>query len=305
MHDYSEKTRQVYHKQHERISQDEVAMERFINMFSMEYFQLEDDYFLGKKVLDAGCGDTAKLMIALHRLGSKEICAFDLGDEFIPVAKSSLEQYGVPLECVNLKSGNILSIPYEDESFDFVACHGVMVHLNNYAEVEQAFKELARVTKPGGMLYTVLGEEGGIWRDCLYPALRNYYLNNEDFKDFVDHTTPQDVAEIVDFVQNEMVTREEESVDLGFLKSLLDLDLLVTLQNICQAPVRIPVSEEQHIEMYTRNGFCSPRRLRRYIKRKNIRRYFSPLHYNYDHYLSRLMYGGGCLEFIARKDDDL
>ncbi|QLA17051.1 class I SAM-dependent methyltransferase [Desulfolutivibrio sulfoxidireducens] len=304
MRDHSQETRHVYHQQHLRVSQDSTTMERFISMFTLEYFGLEPGYFQKKRVLDAGCGDTAKLIIALYRLGARDISAFDLGEDFIPVVRANLDRYGVPQELVRVASGNILSIPFSDQEFDFVACHGVMVHLNTYAEVERGFAELARVTKPGGLLYTVLGEEGGLWRDCLYPALRKYYLENEAFRGFVDNTTPEDIARIIDFVEEKMRELEGSDVNLSFLKPLLDLDLLVTLQNICQAPVRIPVSEKQHIGMYLDNGFETPQRLRRFIKRKNIRRYFAPLHYHYDHPLSRLLYGGGCLEFIARKKGD-
>ncbi len=301
MIDHSEETRKVYHGQHTLLSRDQKAMDRFISMFTMEYFQLPSDFFAGKRALDAGCGDTAKLIIALHRLGARDISAFDLGEEFIPVARESLQRHNVPLSEVTLKGGNILRIPYDDAAFDFVACHGVMVHLNTYEEVERAFAELARVTKPGGMLYTVLGEEGGLWRDCLYPALRKYYVENEAFRKFVDTLNPEAIGGVLDFVTREIERFEGEKVNLEFLKPLLDLDLCVTLQNICQAPVRIPVSAEQHAGMYLANGFQPPRRLRRYIKRKNIRRYFAPLHYHYEHPWNQLFYGGGCLEFIAQK----
>ena len=148
-HDYSQLTREIYHKQHTAIANDQVAMDRFINMFTYEYFGVDKNFFKEKKILDAGCGNTAKVIIAMHRLGAQDIHGFDLGHEFIPVATESLKRQGVPLTNVSLKSGNLLSIPYPDESFDFVICHGVLLHLNNYEEVRQAFSELARVTKSG------------------------------------------------------------------------------------------------------------------------------------------------------------
>jgi 2-polyprenyl-3-methyl-5-hydroxy-6-metoxy-1,4-benzoquinol methylase len=63
--DFSEETRAVYHKQHIRVAKNDKIMKRFINMFSTEYFGISKDYFKGKKVLDAGCGNTAKVIIAL------------------------------------------------------------------------------------------------------------------------------------------------------------------------------------------------------------------------------------------------
>jgi len=299
--DYSEETRAVYHKQHLRIAKDKRAMKRFIGMFSNEYFGLSHDYFKGRKILDAGCGDTAKVMIGLYKLGARDIHGIDLGEEFIPVAESSLKTNGVPLDLINLKTASVLEIPYEDNHFDFVVCHGVLLHLNNIDEVEIAFSELARVTKPGGYLYTVYGIVGGLFEDAIIPAIRKYYTKDHRFKNFIDNVSPEDFAQVFDTIMKGINHYQGETIDLEFLKTLLDVDFCVFLQNLIQAPVRLPISENLIRDLYSKNGIKNLRRLKRYVKRENIRKFVAPLHYDIEHPISKLLYGSGNLEFIGEK----
>jgi len=301
--DHGEKTREVYHAQHKRLADDEKAMNRFIGMFSTDYFGLEKDYFKNKQILDAGCGDTANLMIGLHRLGCTSLHGFDLGTEFIPIASKTVEKYGVPTSEYKLKSGSVLEIPYEDEYFDFVACHGVLLHLNDFDEVKTAFKELARVTKPGGYLYTYFGATGGLWEDALNPAFRNFYRTNSDFKKLIDNITPKDFSDIFDFISKKMFEHTGEKNNLRFLNDLFDTDLCVTIQNVIQAPVRLGIEEDFIKDQYNLYNFINTRKLNRYVKRQNIRKFLAPLHFEKDHPISKILYGTGQSEFLAQKKE--
>ncbi len=300
-HDYSEETRSIYHKQHARISEDKKAMKRFVGMFSNEYFGLGDDYFQGKKILDAGCGDTAKVMIGLHKLGAAEIHGIDLGEAFIPVAQSSLKKNAIGMESITLKSASVVDIPYADNSFDFVVCHGVLLHLNNIDEVKTAFSELARVTKSGGYLYTVFGLVGGLFEDAIIPSIRKYYRENEKFKLFIDAISPDDLQQIIDTIMEGISHHEGKTIKLDALKTLFDVDFCVFLQNFTQAPVRLPIDEALIRRLYSDHGLEGIRRLKRYVKRENIRQFFAPLHYDVENPISQLLYGTGNLEFIGKK----
>ena len=299
--DYAKETRAIYHQQHVRISENDKAMQRFIGMFNNEYFGFKNDWLKGKKILDAGCGDTAKVMIALYRLGAKKLHGIDIGDEFIPVAQSSLERYDVDPGAVVLKSASVLEIPYESDHFDFVVCHGVLVHLNNIDEVKIAFSELARVTKPGGRLYSVYGLIGGLFEDAIIPAVRKYYRDNNDFKKLIDNIAPEDFHRTIDFIMEGLATHSNDHTDLTFLKDLFDVDISVFLQNFIQAPVRLAIDEEFIRRLYFDHDIKDVRRLHRYVKRKNIRKYSAPLHYSVDHPISKILYGSGNLEFIGTK----
>jgi SAM-dependent methyltransferase len=300
--DHSEETRRIYHEQHKRVVGDERAMQRFIGMFSEEYFGVPKGFFAGKKVLDAGCGDTAKLSIALYRMGCRDLHGFDLGTEFIPVARSALSRNGVPPDAAHYRSGSVLDVPFPDESFDVVCRHGVLIHLNDLNEVQRAFRELARVTRRGGLLYTVYGLVGGLYEDCLLPALRDYYRRNNDFREIVDRISPADFGSVIDLIERGIERHEGERVNLTSLRDALDTDLCVTIQNAIQAPVRLAVDEAMIRRMHAESGFSDPRRLKRYVRRKNLRRLFAPLHYEHEQPISRLLYGSGNLEFIASKD---
>jgi ubiquinone/menaquinone biosynthesis C-methylase UbiE len=299
--DFSEKTREIYHKQHMRIANDAAAMKRFIGMFSTEYFQVEDTFFSGKKVLDAGCGDTGKVIIALAQMGASELHGLDLGVDFIPVATKSIQARGIDTNKVFLRSGSVLELPYEDEEFDFVVCHGVLLHLNSLDEVTKAFKELARVTKQGGKLYTVYGVVGGLLEDAVIPAVRQYYAKDEAFRGFIDNVSPENFHQMSELITRVSGTYTDEALDVSKWIGLLDTDFCVMLQNLIQAPVRLPVSEQMVLSMYRENGFEPPNKLKRYVKRQNIRKYLAPFHFESENSISRLFWGSGNLEFIAEK----
>ncbi len=300
--DISAETRRIYHEQHKRIAADPKAMARFIAMFSESYFGIPGGFFRDKRILDAGCGDTAKLLIALYRMGCRDLHGFDLGAEFIPEATKSFRDHGGRASALHLKPGTLLSIPYTDASFDFVACHGVMVHMNSLEEVETGFRELARVTKPSGLLYTVFGVVGGLFEDCIFPALRDYYRANAFFRELVDGLKPEDFGAALTNIEETIKEEEgDDSIRHWNLRKWFDTDLCVTMQNVLQAPIRLRIDEALIRRMYAANGFNEPRRLKRYVRRSNIRRFFAPLHYQHGHWLASILYGSGNLEFIATK----
>src|SRR5882762_2103962 len=110
----AEETRRIYHEQHNRVAADKTAMDRFIAMFTHEYFGLDRAYFSGAKAIDVGCGNTGKLLIGLHNLGCRDITGVDLGSEFVEPTRQSLARHGVV--GVTLKPGSILDLPFPDAS---------------------------------------------------------------------------------------------------------------------------------------------------------------------------------------------
>jgi ubiquinone/menaquinone biosynthesis C-methylase UbiE len=98
----------------------------------------------GDKILDAGCG----YCYHASRLASAglAVTGVDFSAAALTAAKENLAQQGLEID---LREGNILDLPFEDESFPFVNCWGVLMHI---PEVETALSELARVLKTGGRL---------------------------------------------------------------------------------------------------------------------------------------------------------
>ena len=114
MKNVSKDVRKIYHKQHTRRVNDKKSIDRFIKIYSTEFFKIPKKFFVNKKVLDAGCGSTGYFIIAINKLGSKDIHGIDLGTKFISSTKKSLKNYNISLNDVTLKTGSVLKIPYDD-----------------------------------------------------------------------------------------------------------------------------------------------------------------------------------------------
>lgn len=296
-----ELTRQAYLKQHLNYS-DPTIFERFMSMIPPSYFGVEPDFFRGKTILDAGCGNSGYFQVAMHRYGAAHITCLELGNDWQKPLRSITRSNGVPDDFMTLVAGSTVELPFDDSVFDFVASNGVLIHLASVPEARAAFIELARVTRAEGLLYVILGVRGGLMNKYLLPALRNAYQNEADFKDFIDHVTPARVHEILSFVLLELARRGDGVTALP-VAQLFDLDLTTFWQNCMQAPVHLDneLSLEWATHMFSTLGFEIPTRCRRFVTRKNIRKFAAPLHHNLDHPISRMIYGDGCVELIAKK----
>ena len=93
------------------------------------------------RVLDACCG-TGDLAIAAKRAGAGEVVGLD----FSP---AMLERARRKDSAIEWLEGDVLSLPFEDESFDAVT---VGFGVRNVEDLEAAIKELRRVLRPGGRL---------------------------------------------------------------------------------------------------------------------------------------------------------
>ena len=98
--DYKTLTRSLYLKQHRRISQNKKAFNRIYGIYSDQNYNLGNNWFKNKIVLDAGCGNFGALTVRLSKLKCKKIYACDLGKKWIAPMKRSLIDRGVDLNNV-------------------------------------------------------------------------------------------------------------------------------------------------------------------------------------------------------------
>jgi ubiquinone/menaquinone biosynthesis C-methylase UbiE len=103
----------------------------------------------GAKILDAGCG-TGLLTLALLRSlrFPVSITALDLSATSITAAKKAVVESGGRTRDVTFAEGNLLSLPFSDNSLDFVVTSGAL----EYVDLNEGMTELARVIAPGGHL---------------------------------------------------------------------------------------------------------------------------------------------------------
>lgn len=101
-------------------------------------------------ILDAGCGDASHAMSLASR--GFRVKGIDFSETVLEQAQQRVEEFGFS-EQIQLEHGNLLDLQFDDATFEYVFCWGVMMHI---PDVETALRELARVIKPGGVL--VIGE---------------------------------------------------------------------------------------------------------------------------------------------------
>ena len=111
------------------------------------YSGYSEDWFKGKKVLDAGCGN-GRWSYVLSELGA-DVMAIDQSSNGINSVKTLLANHPT----FNAQQADILSpLPFSSE-FDLVWCYGV-THHTGYTEL--ACKNVAATVKPGGRLFLMI-----------------------------------------------------------------------------------------------------------------------------------------------------
>lgn len=123
----------------------------------------------GGLALDAatGTGDMAQLL-AQHNSGSRIV-----GIDFCPdmLAKAGAKLATSPdEERIHLIQGDVLRLPFPDKVFD---CVIIGFALRNVISITDAFREIARVAKPGGRVVSVELSRPSSW---LVRAIYNVYL---------------------------------------------------------------------------------------------------------------------------------
>ena len=103
----------------------------------------------GARVLDAGCG-TGLLTLALLRTirFPVSITALDLSSTSINAARRALYSSRGRTRDVTFTQGNLLSLPFADDSLDIVVTSGAL----EYVPLADGLAEIARVIAPGGHL---------------------------------------------------------------------------------------------------------------------------------------------------------
>ena len=104
-------------------------------------------------VLDAGSG-TGIITLGFHSAGfrPKKTIALDLSIKSLKIAREQFEQNEeTDTENICPVQGNILQLPFADETFDLVLTCGVL----EYVSLEEGLSEFARVLKTGAKLVLI------------------------------------------------------------------------------------------------------------------------------------------------------
>ena len=103
----------------------------------------------GATVLDIGCGAGLDALIAARRVGpTGRVTGLDFSPAMLALAEQSAAETGLS----NLKfiCGEAEKLPLTDRSVDIVLVNGIF---NLNPDRNAVFREIGRVTRPGGMVY--------------------------------------------------------------------------------------------------------------------------------------------------------
>jgi len=106
-----------------------------------------------KLVLDVGCG-SGIVTRDIARLTKGKVIAVDGSKDMIKVAQNVLKPY----KNVELRVGDANNLPLEDNMFDIVTCNLLLMWTD---DPQKVVNEMARVTKPGGIVLATLEPDYG------------------------------------------------------------------------------------------------------------------------------------------------
>ena len=112
----------------------------------------------GMDLLDVGCGPASITADLAERVAPGRVVALDAAAGALEAARATLRDRGLS-EQVEVTSGDVMALPFEDASFDVVHAHQVLQHL---ADPVGALAEMRRITRPGGIVAV---------RDAVYSAM--------------------------------------------------------------------------------------------------------------------------------------
>jgi ubiquinone/menaquinone biosynthesis C-methylase UbiE len=129
-------------------------------------------------VLEVGFGSGLTLKIAAGKTPTGFVAGVDSSSTMLKIAQKRNAQF-IATGRLELKLGETETLPYEDHQFDKV--YAVQV-INYLADPIKGFKELYRVTKPGG-------------RVALFFEAKEKYINIQDLIEGIYH--PYDASEVI------------------------------------------------------------------------------------------------------------
>jgi SAM-dependent methyltransferase len=105
----------------------------------------------GMRALDVGCGPGALTRALVDRLGASNVAAADPSEPFVEACRSRLP--GVEVVVASAEA-----LPFADNEFDGALSQLVV---NFMSDAEAGIREMARVTRPGGVVAACVWDYGG------------------------------------------------------------------------------------------------------------------------------------------------
>lgn len=149
---------------------------------------LFETFMRDKKVLDVGCGEGHLL-----RKDTDNIWGIDINKTLV----EKLQKDGL-----KVVSGDVASMPFDDDYFDVVACCNVIEHLGP-VDAHRMLKEIKRVLKPHGIVILTTPMPKAVWNTFghikPYPPMAIRKLFREVSRESFDSITDMRIRNIIYF----------------------------------------------------------------------------------------------------------
>lgn len=136
----------------------------------------------GMKIFDAGCGG-GRNIIWLMRTGF-EVFAVDIDEAAVARVRKLSKSLSPELSPENFQKATLESIPFPDESFDWVICSAVLHFAEDRDQFDRMLEEMWRTLKPGGIFFARLASSIGI-KDLLIPTSNGRYIMPDGSERFI------------------------------------------------------------------------------------------------------------------------
>jgi tellurite methyltransferase len=103
------------------------------------------------KILDAGCGEGRNLVYFMNN--NYDIYGLDQQEDAIRMLQFVAKTKAIDHVDARFKVGDVKSLPYESETFDWVISSAVMHFADTLHDFESMLGEIFKVLKPGGKVF--------------------------------------------------------------------------------------------------------------------------------------------------------
>ncbi|MEU4801272.1 methyltransferase domain-containing protein [Actinosynnema sp. NPDC023587] len=162
-------------------------------------------------LLDIGCGNGRPAVRIARRSGAR-VTGITVSRDQVTRAGEAARSAGLA-DRVSFRHGNVLALDFADDSFDAALSIDAFPHLDDR---QQAFREVARVLRPGGHFLVSDFTARGTPTDEQVAAFRETWLCGLP-------TTPAKLLEMADTAGLEVVDVENQTQNLSFSGDLMEL----------------------------------------------------------------------------------
>lgn len=133
--------------------------------------------FIDKKLLDVGFGDGRNFPLFMNC--GFNISGVEVDQHTIDLTQKKFTDIDVELE---LKVGSNSSIPFADNSFDYIVSSFAMYYMDQNSQMHDVVKEYKRVLKPSGEIYTTIAHiDTFVYKNAEEIHENHFLIKNDKF----------------------------------------------------------------------------------------------------------------------------